>query len=332
MSSSLTHFLASYPAQARPTGPIEPLGNNGGLSGSLFWRYPAGNRLLAVRSWPLETVTETRLARLHAWLDQAEPLRLLPRIERDLHSRTFRKIDSRFHELMTWLPGQADTAIPPPLPRLTAAFSALAVVHQALARPTTQGPSPGLARRLAELKSLPAGWFDQLQTAVAHAGDPSCRPLASQHLALVARHLPEVLRLLETAAPIPTPLQPCLRDVRPSHFLFTGDSLTGLVDFGGMDIDNVATDLARLLSEWRLNETSLRAAALDAYHPIRPLEPAELALIPAFEASTALLGGCHWIQWHFLEARSLPIPAVRDGLTRAINQITRLTTNRGHLS
>ena len=33
-------------------------------------------------------------------------------------------------------------------------------------------------------------------------------------------------------------LQPCLRDARPEHFLFEGDRLTGLVDFGAMGVDS----------------------------------------------------------------------------------------------
>ena len=45
-------------------------------------------------------------------------------------------------------------------------------------------------------------------------------------------------------------LQPCLRDARPEHFLFDGDQLSGLVDFGAMAVDSVVGDLARLIGEW----------------------------------------------------------------------------------
>jgi homoserine kinase type II len=119
-------------------------------------------------------------------------------------------------------------------------------------------------------------------------------------------------------------LQPCLRDARPEHFLFSGDRVTGLVDFGAMAIESVAADLARLLSEWVGPDRSARAEGLAAYTPIRPLDGFELALIDVFEDSAALLGAGRWVRWHFLEGRVFDDPsAVAGGIARGLDRLAR---------
>ena len=57
-------------------------------------------------------------------------------------------------------------------------------------------------------------------------------------------------------------MQPCLRDARPEHFLFVENVLTGLIDFGAMDFETVAGDLARLLGEWLPDLPELRGCLL----------------------------------------------------------------------
>ncbi len=120
------------------------------------------------------------------------------------------------------------------------------------------------------------------------------------------------------------PLQPCLRDARAEHFLFEGDRVTGLVDFGAMGIDSVAGDLARLIGDWLDGDPAARAEALDAYERVRPLDAAETALIVAFESSSALLIGEHWIRWHYLEDRQFDDPhATTRGILRGLDLLER---------
>jgi aminoglycoside phosphotransferase (APT) family kinase protein len=45
------------------------------------------------------------------------------------------------------------------------------------------------------------------------------------------------------------PVQPCLCDVWHDHVLFTGEAVTGLVDYGEVKPDHPAVDLARLLGD-----------------------------------------------------------------------------------
>ena len=116
-----------------------------------------------------------------------------------------------------------------------------------------------------------------------------------------ARLGPVLLEPLEQAAARIIRLQPCLRDARPEHFLFEGDRLSGLVDYGAMGVDSVAGDLARLLGEWSGGDPTARSEALDSYQVVRPLDPTEASLIRVFESATALLIGERWVRWKYIE-------------------------------
>ncbi len=71
---------------------------------------------------------------------------------------------------------------------------------------------------------------------------------------------PQVREPLRQASSRSVMLQPCLRDARPEHFLFEGDQLSGLVDFGAMAVDSVVGDLARLIGEWLDDDQAGRPA------------------------------------------------------------------------
>jgi homoserine kinase type II len=104
-----------------------------------------------------------------------------------------------------------------------------------------------------------------------------------------------------------------------------GEQVTGLVDFGAMMIECVAADLARLLAEWVSADRSARADALQAYSAVRSLDDAEADLLKVFEESSVLLGGGHWVRWHFVEGRVFRDPeAVLRGLERGVDRAARL--------
>ena len=70
---------------------------------------------------------------------------------------------------------------------------------------------------------------------------------------------------------------------------------------------------------------SARTEALAAYERVRPLELAEAALIGAFESSSALLIGEHWIRWHYLENPPFRRSAGRTrGIVRGLEHLERL--------
>jgi homoserine kinase type II len=167
--------------------------------------------------------------------------------------------------------------------------------------------------------------FGRIEAAIQTQADD---PLVSQGrrwLSMARDVLPRVAPWIHDRARLEVPLQPCLRDARPEHFLFQGDVLSGLVDFGAMGIDCIAGDLARLLGEWLPDQMDLRAAALDAYAGVRTLDDSEAALIAAFEAAADVLIAGHWLSWHLLEKRRFDDPgAVARGVARGLARLERL--------
>ncbi len=87
--------------------------------------------------------------------------------------------------------------------------------------------------------------------------------------------------------------------------LFSGERVTGLVDFGAMQPDNVATDIARLLGSLVADDRSAWELGLAAYESVRPLSHDELQLVEVFDRTTVLMGGLQWLEWIYLEQKVL---------------------------
>jgi Ser/Thr protein kinase RdoA (MazF antagonist) len=185
----------------------------------------------------------------------------------------------------------------------------------------------GLRQRFDAVNQLEHGGFDRLERAI----EPRRGPNALDHdsalrwIRLARTMAPQLWRSLRQASRRSVLLQPCLRDARPEHFLFEGDQLTGLVDFGAMAVDSVVGDLARLIGDWLNDDRPAYQLALESYEQIRPLDPVETSLIGAFQSATALLIGERWIRWHFIEDRGFDDQqAVTQGLARSLKQLEQL--------
>ncbi len=243
--------------------------------------------------------------------------------------RTLQAVAGQFWEVVPWLPGTAPDRVPLSRGQVRAGFALLAAFHQTLARHATSGPSPNLQARCGELEGLLGAGFDRLAAVLDRAGeDPLVAPVR-EWLERAARRAPALVPELRHASAAEVTLQPCLRDVRPEHLLFLKERVGGLVDFGAMGIDTVAADLARLSSEWLAEDRALGAEALASYAAIRPLDSVETALIGAFERSAALLGGGHWVRWHFVDGRRFEdATAVARGLAHGLERLARLAVNR----
>ncbi len=314
-----TGFWDRYPAIFHPNQPPVTLGNAGGLSGSSLWRVETPAGPLMLRAWPLSVLDFARVDQIHGWLDQARRFPWLAVPISDQHGSTWHKSGGRCWEIAPFLPGVADLGRPPSSVHLAAMFEALALVHNELGFIKLAGPSPGMQARSQELHRLMDGEIAQFRVVIATQGSGEVRFLAQEWLDRVSGLVPGVAQSVHAASPRVLDLQPVLRDVRPDHFLFEGDRLTGLVDFGAMDVDSIATDLARLLGETVGQDRAQRAIAFSAYKSVRPITDQERATIEDFDAANAVLGGARWVRWHYAEGRRFDDPtAVEQGLRRSI--------------
>jgi len=316
-------LLSAYPPELRPIKPPEALGGAGGFSGSSFWKLTCARGDFALHAWPVDGPDAARLDQIHRWLKLCSDFPFLPIPEPTLDGRSFVSHAGRFWELTRWMPGRPSPISPLNRVHARLGFAAVARMHRRLERLSGIGSSPGIGSRLWELDTFLARSHAEYEDSL--RGQPSGleADLAARWLALARGQAPAVRRVLATVADRQTPLQPCVRDLRQTHLLFEGDELTGLIDFGAMDVDSVAGDLARLIGDWFPDDRKARTDALQTYESIRPLSTSEHTLLTAFEQANALLIGAHWLRWGFVERRSFEQPnALAEGLRKSLERMT----------
>ena len=325
LASILQEFgIASDGAQAKD------LAGAGGFSGAQLWRIRRGELDLCLRQWPAEQDTE-RLRFIHAVIcHAARKVKFLPVPHLTPRGESFVEQQGKLWELSPWLPGEANHAGPMSSPRLGAALMALAQFHQATAdfsaNILTPQPSPGLQARLTQIEQLLAGGANKLQAAIPACSWAEFRLRAQWLLQLFMSQAPEIRRQLQVGAQLPVKLQPCLRDVWSEHVLLSGETVTGLVDFGALRMETVAGDVARLLGSYVADDRSAWQPGLKAYSNVRTLDPVEAGLVEVFDSSQVLLSGMNWLDWVLLQQREF---ADHDAILRRLDAtIARLEHRR----
>jgi Ser/Thr protein kinase RdoA (MazF antagonist) len=299
--------LERYPADCQALQ-IESLGSAGGMSGAHFWRWESPRGRLGLRRWPSEHPTPDGLRFIHSVLRNvyASGLDFVPVPIAAVDGVTIVQHDGNLWELTAWLPGAADYERSPSVEKLRAAMTALARFHVASAGfpdPLSPAPSPNITRRLARLRDLVSGGTDMLPRAIKDDDWPELAPLSRQFTAILPRSLPRAIAELAPLAAIALPLQPCIRDIWHDHVLFEGDTVTGLIDFGAMQIDTPAGDVARLLGSLVGDDEVGWREGLAAYAAVHRLSEQELLAVSALDTSGVILAGCNWIQWIYVDGR-----------------------------
>jgi homoserine kinase type II len=189
--------------------------------------------------------------------------------------------------------------------------------------------SPGVNERGEFLRHLVQGELQEIKAAIEASGSSPVTLPAKRLLSLFPHAAAKVDGPLRHAANFEVPLQPCIRDVWHDHILFTGDQLSGIVDFGAMRRENVAADLARLLGSLVGDDQENRAIGLAAYADIRPLSAAEETLVDVYDKSTVLLSGMNWLRWIFLEGRRFDrLKIIANRLEAIAVRLERLAQSR----
>jgi homoserine kinase type II len=236
-------------------------------------------------------------------------LDFIPVPHRTTAGDTFLQHDGTLWELADWMPGSADFRDLPTDARLESALESLARFHRAVEiLDRRRGPPPGIRARYEGARQWMHSDLARVTAAVRGVDWPEFRVHADRLLMLATPRLIDIDNQLLSVIELAVDLQPVLRDIWHDHVLFQGDSVSGVVDFGAVRTDSVATDLARLLGSLVGNQPAKWSLGLAAYESIRPLSPSERQLIDIFDRSTIVLSGLNWIRWIALERRQFDEP------------------------
>lgn len=308
-----------------------PLGAAGGFSGANLWRGEdrAGSPVFALKAWPPGTMSGERLTQIHAWMRLASYLPFVPAVLPTREGTTVVAAAGRVWDLTRWLPGAADFHSQPTRIRLTNACTALARFHLTLAEPASPPvPCPGVARRLNVL----ADWR-RLQPVADRSPQFGCAELdgvlrrARQAVSRLTGRAEEVLQDWYKRKVL---IQPCLCDVWRDHVLFTGDTVTGLIDYGAMKRDFVGVDLARLLGDLVGGDRVLFQAGLDAYRLAGGVLDTPDGLTSDLDWTGVVCGAIVWvIRLGTNDARHADPRAVADRLAQLVTRLEGMGQSGG---
>lgn len=329
--SKVAAVLAHYPTLPE-CDRVVPLGAAGGFSGAQFWRVETADGPYCLRRWPPEHPNRERLEFIQAvlWHVHQEGCYFVPLPLESDSAAGYVLQNGHYWEVAPWMPGKADYHQAPTNEKLAGALTALAQFHRAAESfPVPQSVpalSPGLLQRRDLAHELRTGGGEKLRESLRNSAWPEMDRRAQRAVALIPRALPAVLQALQPCLETPVVLQPCIRDVWHDHVLFLDSQVSGIIDFGAMRVDNVATDIARLLGSLVGDERDGWLLGLVAYESIRPLTEHEGRLIKAFDRSGVLLSVVNWLKWLYVDRREFPDrAAVETRLDELLPRLERLT-------
>jgi homoserine kinase type II len=104
----------------------------------------------------------------------------------------------------------------------------------------------------------------------------------------------------------PVPLQWCVGDVWHDNLLFTGNQLTGLIDYGAVKVDHVAADLGRMLGSLVGDDEGLFARGLWAYAAEAPLDAGAGELARVLDQTGVVLAAANWLRRLYGDREAFP--------------------------
>jgi Ser/Thr protein kinase RdoA (MazF antagonist) len=318
------HAPATLVLQQFPAVPADipvALGNRGGFSGARLWKVAS----LCLRVWP-EQVSPVRLSFIHKEMIRAaaQGLEFVPKVHATRPGSTWVEHDGRVWDLTTWMPGVADFENNPTNARLEQACIALARLHNAWLQQAVGFKCPAVLRRLTRCHEwqllVQSGWRPGPAVGLSDPVDDLVQR-AWRVLPGFLERLPDRLRPWVTRL---VPIQTCLLDVWHDHILFTGGTVSGVIDYGSVRYDHVAVDLARLLGSLVGDDGARVAAGLAAYRRVRSLTSEEEELVRLLDESGTLLGVANWLIWLRREHRQFEdLPAVARRLGTLVARVER---------
>jgi Ser/Thr protein kinase RdoA (MazF antagonist) len=286
----------------------------GGLSGAGVWRIELAERSLCLRRWPPQGPSERELTAIHSLISHVarQGLDLVPVPLSHREGRTIQVDHGALWELAPWLPGEPNYRLSPTPEKRRSAMLTLARFHHVAeshslpAGTTAKGRSPGLLERQRILHDFQQDLADRLRREISLTFASPERDVALQVLNDMRRLLPQAVGALQAVVDVPLSIQWCLRDIHQGNLLFTGDSVTGLVDFGAATVDSVAGDVARLTASLSGCDREVWQECLAYYANSRALTPAEMSAIEVFDRAGTIAAAANWLRWIYLDRQFSP--------------------------
>lgn len=314
------------------------MGNNGGFSGAELWQFESNAKNFLLRRWPTEA--NDRKYQL-AWINEiTQSLNCggcgfiaAPLVNRKLDTLT--EHSGFLWQVEPWLPGRADFWHSPSDQKLQNVMVALAKFH--LAATEIQQPkkavAPAIEKRLLRIEKLKR--IDEPLIRENLQQQPAAIKLELLDLAIEVCHkfhilAPTVSLTLRQLLTTRVEIGICLCDVWHDHVLFTGDNVSGIVDYGAMSTDSIAVDVSRLIGSLVGDDTEQWKNALRYFEQIRVLSPDESNLVSALDRSTTLISGMNWIDWIYSENREFEqIDKIKERIRRNIQRADLLQEKLG---
>lgn len=309
---SIAPVLEHYPGLG-PICRVYALANAGGFSGASIWRIEREAEDLCLRRWPQGHPTPERLAFIHGNLLQFSlaGLTCVPLPMTCSSGQTFVAWQGHLWELTSWMPGRADFLANPSRSRLANVMETVAKLHRVAESHAGRsaippfGISPTLLARHNQLSRLLSGEAGKIAAAVGRFASPPLQERGTRLLAHFRRRAPHVEVKLQEAMKIKgIALFPVIRDLWHDHILFTDDQVTGIIDFGAMQVDSAACDLSRLLGSLVGNDRDEWIFARESYSKVRPISLGEWELVQALDEVLLILAGLNWLDWICVQGRT----------------------------
>ena len=292
---------------------VEPLGNAGGFSGSAIWKISSNEQQFCLKRWPESFRDRERIDWIHRVIVFAAA-NGCPEVVKPLASKTGTTYVEHNHcywELTPWVAASTTLDNSATTESIHSAVNVIARFHQATARfhfnfATSRNASivvENLRALDAKLLKIEQGFSQQPN----YLERRQFEFFRSQAPVLANRLASQLVPLAQNLVPV----QPVIRDLRAEHlFIDENQTAVALIDFGAMQIDSVACDLARLSSSLGIFDAVEVQELYNTYCKDRYsglASPAqtkvELELLNQFLLAIPVVSIANWMNWLFVEHR-----------------------------
>jgi homoserine kinase type II len=303
------------------------LGGDGGLSGAKVWQVMGEGQEYCLRQWPKPHPSVSKLTEIHRCMFFARskgletvPAIIRPRMGRPIameprFGESFIEAEGLFWELSYWLQGKADYWLEPSEERLKSACRALGQLHAAWRDLAPHGDAnaigmqlaPAIMDRIWRLQALTPTAIEELGAALQKFVNETWARDGATILQQIAPLKPTFLADLTYWSKYTFPCQYVMRDIWHDHVLFQGTKCSGLIDYGAVRIDTVATDLVRMLGSLTKSAPNMDwQTGLIEYQRENRLNENELGILEVLYRSSVLLSGVQWIRWLAVDELQFP--------------------------